>query len=285
MIRPKRAFTLIELLVVIAIIAILAAILFPVFAQAKSAAKKTAAISNAKQINLSYQMYSTDADDHFPIALYNGTFDASQDSNATVISRPYVKSEDLYFDPMDPAPKKERENPSGSPAATTEAQRQFNLGTTIDFGINIQFINPIWFPNGVMTPSSVTTTQIARPASTLFAVSSVWDRINGTPKYGGNWELDAPCWTDKNGNDIRPGYAPGTGYWWFNGWAPSDPLAWNVFGGAWPWHNGGKQVIVEFADGHVKAQPIQALSAGCDVKDYSAGYVTDPDKFMWSSTQ
>ena len=46
----KRAFTLIELLVVIAIIAILAAILFPVFAQAKLAAKKTTSISNMKQI-------------------------------------------------------------------------------------------------------------------------------------------------------------------------------------------------------------------------------------------
>lgn len=59
----KKAFTLIELLVVIAIIAILAAILFPVFAQAKLAAKKTNALSNIKQINLGSVMYSGDADD------------------------------------------------------------------------------------------------------------------------------------------------------------------------------------------------------------------------------
>jgi len=58
-----RAFTLIELLVVIAIIAILAAILFPVFAQAKLAAKKTVALSNAKQIALASQMYMNDFDD------------------------------------------------------------------------------------------------------------------------------------------------------------------------------------------------------------------------------
>lgn len=59
----SRAFTLIELLVVIAIIAILAAILFPVFAQAKLAAKKTVALSNAKQIAIASQLYSNDADD------------------------------------------------------------------------------------------------------------------------------------------------------------------------------------------------------------------------------
>src|SRR5579871_2635161 len=62
----KRAFTLIELLVVIAIIAILAAILFPVFAQAKLAAKKTASLSNQKQFALSNAMYSNDYDDLLP---------------------------------------------------------------------------------------------------------------------------------------------------------------------------------------------------------------------------
>lgn len=62
----RRGFTLIELLVVIAIIAILAAILFPVFAQARSAAKKTAAISNQKQISLAILMYTGDNDSLLP---------------------------------------------------------------------------------------------------------------------------------------------------------------------------------------------------------------------------
>lgn len=61
----KKAFTLIELLVVIAIIAILAAILFPVFAQAKLAAKKTGDLNNMKQIGLSTKIYLTDYDDTF----------------------------------------------------------------------------------------------------------------------------------------------------------------------------------------------------------------------------
>ena len=63
----QKAFTLIELLVVIAIIAILAAILFPVFAQAKAAAKKTVSISNFKQLGLGSVMYSGDNDDVFPL--------------------------------------------------------------------------------------------------------------------------------------------------------------------------------------------------------------------------
>lgn len=62
----KRAFTLIELLVVIAIIAILAAILFPVFAQAKTAAKKTADLSNQKQMGTAFQIYLADYDDLNP---------------------------------------------------------------------------------------------------------------------------------------------------------------------------------------------------------------------------
>ena len=72
--RPHRAgFTLIELLVVIAIIAILAAILFPVFAQAKDAAKKTTCVSNAKQLVLSALMYAGDYDDVLPRHDNNGS--------------------------------------------------------------------------------------------------------------------------------------------------------------------------------------------------------------------
>src|SRR5271163_4751118 len=65
MTHNSKAFTLIELLVVIAIIAILAAILFPVFAQAKEAAKKAVCISNTKQIVLAELIYQGDYDDTF----------------------------------------------------------------------------------------------------------------------------------------------------------------------------------------------------------------------------
>jgi len=68
----RKAFTLIELLVVIAIIAILAAILFPVFAQAKLAAKKTSALSGVKQLGLAVVMYIGDTDGEYPMA-FQGT--------------------------------------------------------------------------------------------------------------------------------------------------------------------------------------------------------------------
>ncbi|MCX6381377.1 MAG: prepilin-type N-terminal cleavage/methylation domain-containing protein [Armatimonadetes bacterium] len=68
--RSKRAFTLIELLVVIAIIAILAAILFPVFAQAREKARGISCISNLKQSGTATQMYIQDYDETFPMSLY-----------------------------------------------------------------------------------------------------------------------------------------------------------------------------------------------------------------------
>jgi prepilin-type N-terminal cleavage/methylation domain-containing protein/prepilin-type processing-associated H-X9-DG protein len=68
--RNKRAFTLIELLVVIAIIAILAAILFPVFAQAREKARQTTCLSNMKQLGLGAMMYLQDYDETYPLAGY-----------------------------------------------------------------------------------------------------------------------------------------------------------------------------------------------------------------------
>jgi prepilin-type N-terminal cleavage/methylation domain-containing protein len=67
--RSQRGFTLIELLVVIAIIAILAAILFPVFAQAREKARQASCMSNQKQIALGVLMYVQDYDELFPITL------------------------------------------------------------------------------------------------------------------------------------------------------------------------------------------------------------------------
>jgi prepilin-type N-terminal cleavage/methylation domain-containing protein/prepilin-type processing-associated H-X9-DG protein len=81
--HSKYAFTLIELLVVIAIIAILAAILFPVFAQAKAAAKKTSCLSNNKQFSLAEIMYANDYDDTF-------AYDAGGDPGMTYYGQKYV---------------------------------------------------------------------------------------------------------------------------------------------------------------------------------------------------
>ncbi len=90
-----RGFTLIELLVVIAIIAILAAILFPVFAQAKRAAKDSAALSNLKQTAVSHALYAADNDDYC-IIYEQGSFPYAA---WPVLIQPYMKNVGLLFDP------------------------------------------------------------------------------------------------------------------------------------------------------------------------------------------
>jgi prepilin-type N-terminal cleavage/methylation domain-containing protein len=99
----KKAFTLIELLVVIAIIAILAAILFPVFAQAKEAAKKSADLSNMKQIGTSMAIYLSDTDDVYPPAYYynNDSSSAGGYTHWSGMIMPYVKNLQIFVSPTD----------------------------------------------------------------------------------------------------------------------------------------------------------------------------------------
>ena len=114
-----KAFTLIELLVVIAIIAILAAILFPVFAQAKAAAKKTVCLSNGNQIGIALMLYLNDWDDVYPEEHPYSADPAVDDADAQLENvdygsplldiLPYVSSQsvnktDLYYCPADPDP-------------------------------------------------------------------------------------------------------------------------------------------------------------------------------------
>jgi prepilin-type N-terminal cleavage/methylation domain-containing protein len=94
----NRAFTLIELLVVIAIIAILAAILFPVFAQAKLAAKKTTDLSNLKQMGLASHMYMGDFDDTIHPVGYYDEGPANFKTWYTLL-HPYTKNGQLFKSP------------------------------------------------------------------------------------------------------------------------------------------------------------------------------------------
>ena len=104
--RNRSAFTLIELLVVIAIIAILAAILFPVFAQAREKARQSSCLSNVKQIGLSLIQYSQDYDELFPLAtnevnLDNPTVQPPLLYNVTWVRavQPYLKNHQVFVCP------------------------------------------------------------------------------------------------------------------------------------------------------------------------------------------
>lgn len=111
----KRAFTLIELLVVIAIVAIIAAILFPVFARAKNQAKQTACLSNLHQVGKAMLMYMGDNDDFFPYAvdasdkyaneIWAGSPEWQQRISEMPLMnealQPYVKSTELFKCPSD----------------------------------------------------------------------------------------------------------------------------------------------------------------------------------------
>lgn len=210
----KKAFTLIELLVVIAIIAILAAILFPVFAQAKEAAKQSACLSNMKQISVGLIMYESDADDTLPPSqTQEGTFVISWPT----LMHPYIKNEDVFVCPM--TQKGEKFAPdatkiSGGTARMYSGQTQTGIsfsvltagdGTTLQpfkinrlsYGRNLIPTNG-WFSTGftggdksgyagVGTTSSLNSSAVEEPAGTIHIVEAMTGASGtGDPTLQGN---------------------------------------------------------------------------------------------------
>jgi prepilin-type N-terminal cleavage/methylation domain-containing protein len=238
--RNNTAFTLIELLVVIAIIAILAAILFPVFTQAKVAAQRTVALSNAKQIALATEMYSNDNDDALMKSYYG--FPPSGQQWPTIyydwrhaLDSYLSKSKGLLGDPTNQF-KAESFWSRSYQDTTTPANNVFRPGNFAVNGEIIGFANgdlnsPQWTPSGLDSKSS-----IEEPSDTIMLVPnrSRWGDLR--PRFGSKvMEPPTPTvWCAlTRGGSTSVGTCPPAGQ------------------GAI--HSVGKQITLIWIDGHAKS--------------------------------
>jgi prepilin-type N-terminal cleavage/methylation domain-containing protein/prepilin-type processing-associated H-X9-DG protein len=283
----KRAFTLIELLVVIAIIAILAAILFPVFAQAKASAKRSASLSNVKQIGLAGIMYSADYDDTMPL-LMNGTL-TNLASTTVVVPRvdswvwatqPYIKNLGLMVDPT-----------------WTDALNIFSSGPNAwyrnqnlfpQYGYNYLFVSP-WRVNAAGTncdggSEGRTSTGADEPAMTVMFTQS---RHPGTP--AGQWTYSNNYgYFTSTAPGMYPIIAPHPSYctWTNAGWSKNPTPTTNGV----PYtaeinvrNNDGANIV--WLDGHGKFHKTEALAAGTNYStntNPTTTAITDKSKYLWN---
>jgi len=162
----KRGFTLIELLVVIAIIAVLAAILFPVFSKVREKARQTTCASNEKQIGLGIMQYDEDYDETLPGRDYNSGPTGNIVSWRTMIL-PYLKSTDVFKCPSNPYNKYTDQNIDG---------------LYISYSVNANNSNGVGGPFGDVTPNGVKLASIPAPSQLIGMVESTvaYDNLDVT---------------------------------------------------------------------------------------------------------
>jgi prepilin-type N-terminal cleavage/methylation domain-containing protein/prepilin-type processing-associated H-X9-DG protein len=225
---PKKGFTLIELLVVIAIIAILAAILFPVFGRARDNARRSACQSNLKQIGLAYNQYFQDYDERFPPTVTernapgSGTTDTAdpstiRDYSIQVKLYPYTKSGDV-----NPTLNAVRGGgiwkcPSGEPWPVSSSKQWYSTdygsnhndwglanGNSYYNGNASNFNDPSNHPDFGFNAQS-TLANIAYPAQFILVGEAA--RANGTPSRGGMypqpWEFDDSASSSQQGRIFK----------------------------------------------------------------------------------
>ena len=248
----RKAFTLIELLVVIAIIAILAAILFPVFARARENARRASCMSNLKQIGLGFMMYVQDYDETYPRSFYY-TDEATDPNWGNSTSGnymfwmqavyPYVKSNQIFF------------CPSGN-----SAQAHAISG---NYGVNGVMI-PRYSQLAIAAVDSPSTTYMAFDSGTYYLSISASEDDVATP-HGAFWYLPG---TQKSSG------CPVTGCSGVDITAGFDQSDFSADGR----HFDGNNVI--FADGHVKW--IKTATMWSEAKKYKDGSYAKTVASAWN---
>jgi prepilin-type N-terminal cleavage/methylation domain-containing protein/prepilin-type processing-associated H-X9-DG protein len=237
--NKSHAFTLIELLVVIAIIAILAAILFPVFAQAKLAAKKISSLSNNKQICLAVLMYSNDQDDTWPYAQPGGW---QWTDDWIINTQPYIKTFQLLLSPVDSTVRPTWSGPPYSYPGNGAVCWDDNTEWTVHGLMNAR---QTWWSNW---SANFTETSVGLPSETILLGERYSVQEVNNAQITGAWDLN---WVVFEGWD---GDLPGQLY--TNLWVPpfNSPgsVATAFMGNA----------TFSFADGHAAAMnPMRTVNA------------------------
>jgi len=293
----RKAFTLIELLVVIAIIAILAAILFPVFAQAKAAAKRTASLSTAKQASVAMFMYTSTNNDVFtPGDSYGGrtTDGGILSDNPAVLYRnwmmllqPLIKNDEMLNDPL--ATKFDPNTTAGLSTAANYI-KSFYAAKCTSWGYNKDWLDQTFLVNGEWQHNVKSQGSLGNPAQTVMIVSG-WALNDSTLLYNQYYSLggrrsmtqaglaDAPlCTTIAQGCFDNWG---ASGSFW-NGFLKNKWEAGAFTGGVAPRANDG--AITVFADGHASRLPMGKLADGTNWnKTIAAGSLAmvDDTRYIW----
>lgn len=258
--RTRKAFTLVELLVVIAIIAVLAAILFPVFAQAREKARQVTCLSNLRQLATAQMMYAQDYDETL-IPAQTGTFRWPQ------LLSPYMKLRAFVFCPTAnyglPISGTLRYQDTITDPVGPSGYNDYYYGLYPSYGYNYAYLSPsaacpdafdTASPSCAVTPST-DTNYVAPPSGITVGETGL-----------GLAGLSAPASTVSMADSVSsPTSSPTTLQWGYfivrppQLWAktPPTPLNRESYGRVHPRHT--ETVSVQFVDGHVKSMKIDAL--------------------------